>query len=375
MAMYLPFAVVAVSRLDGSSEDGMHLLWTAPPDAGYSVKGFDIQRRPAHGEQEVSCYTLSPDELLRLHQDLRIDIAIARIGMRRCVCPDFPTQVPDEPTAGIEPGGACADFRESTPGRGPNPRVENGISFQAAGSERTDRFTEIRKLPDGSSGLHCGHRMQIELPVVTDSVVLTIEYTGEPPIVTVFQADGASAGTQSPSGPPGELQAVDFSGTGLKRVVIEQPTAHETAALVASLCYRIVGDALGPGRPSKPAYVAGLPAHPPVAAWAVTGNGESAGCWLYDIDLRNGFDRVRVTAGLPAELAIALRQGKAVDARMLNAPPAPLQAEFDNRGVDWVKLYTNTVITSLTICVSTPQSQEQEDKEWSTVPYLVKLYC
>jgi hypothetical protein len=43
------FTAAAIPRLDGSDGDGVHLLWTPPHTAGYSVDGWDIQRRKSHG--------------------------------------------------------------------------------------------------------------------------------------------------------------------------------------------------------------------------------------------------------------------------------------------------------------------------------------
>jgi hypothetical protein len=49
------FWASAISRLDGASQDGIHLLWVPPYAAGYSVRGFDIQSvRPVPQEAGTS---------------------------------------------------------------------------------------------------------------------------------------------------------------------------------------------------------------------------------------------------------------------------------------------------------------------------------
>jgi hypothetical protein len=52
------FTAAAIRRLDGSDGDGVHLLWIPPHAAGYSVDGWDIQRRKSRGELEIQCRAL-----------------------------------------------------------------------------------------------------------------------------------------------------------------------------------------------------------------------------------------------------------------------------------------------------------------------------
>jgi hypothetical protein len=70
------FVTAAVSRQDGGSADGIHLLWTAPPAIGYSIDGFDIQRRDARIGEPV-CYTLSASEMQTLHSMFRVQTPLA----------------------------------------------------------------------------------------------------------------------------------------------------------------------------------------------------------------------------------------------------------------------------------------------------------
>ncbi len=53
----------AISRLEGGNLDGIHLLWSPPFPAGYSLDGFTIYRRPARGEKGMSCIDLSAQTL------------------------------------------------------------------------------------------------------------------------------------------------------------------------------------------------------------------------------------------------------------------------------------------------------------------------
>src|SRR5204863_5878478 len=72
------FFGAALSRQDGSAADGIHLLWTAPYAAGYSLTGYDLQRR-THERRKETCYTLSPAELDALHTELSLITPVAEI--------------------------------------------------------------------------------------------------------------------------------------------------------------------------------------------------------------------------------------------------------------------------------------------------------
>jgi hypothetical protein len=69
--MSAAFWVAALSRQDGTAGDGIHLLWSAPPTAGYSVSGFDIQRRVSRWKASFDCYTLTQPDLYALHRVIR----------------------------------------------------------------------------------------------------------------------------------------------------------------------------------------------------------------------------------------------------------------------------------------------------------------
>jgi hypothetical protein len=90
------FRASAIARLDSSAADGIHLLWTAPASAGYSLDGWDIQRRRARGRPKVDCHRLSTTELAVLHQVLRLQTRLGELRVRQATCPAFPATAPDE---------------------------------------------------------------------------------------------------------------------------------------------------------------------------------------------------------------------------------------------------------------------------------------
>jgi hypothetical protein len=99
----------ALPRLDGSKADGVHLLWTPPAGAGYSLDGFDIQRRKASGRPKPQCYRLSGDELEILHRVLRVHTPVAEIAVRQAACPVSPV-APHAVAIGTAPGVRCVAY-------------------------------------------------------------------------------------------------------------------------------------------------------------------------------------------------------------------------------------------------------------------------
>ena len=120
------FAAAALPRLDGSEADGVHLLWTAPAAAGYSVGGWDIRRRKSHGRPKIVCYRLSGAEMDRLHLMLRLDTPLAVIAVRQAACPEFPVPAVNQGAGNGElPRGASAlPLRAAPPTIGTAPGVQ-----------------------------------------------------------------------------------------------------------------------------------------------------------------------------------------------------------------------------------------------------------
>lgn len=73
--------VHALPRLDGSPADGIHLLWSPPVQTGYSQKGYTIWRRVQSGNPPTpACFSLTPDNLKRLHSYARLSVRDARLS-------------------------------------------------------------------------------------------------------------------------------------------------------------------------------------------------------------------------------------------------------------------------------------------------------
>src|SRR5262249_48939508 len=127
MKMGDEIVLAGISRRDGSAADGIHLLRTPPRGSGYSVGGFDIQRRKAE-RTKLNCYTLSQAELAQLHAQFELRIPFARIGVRRSACP---TALVQPPSAVKDRVSRSVDFAGLPIGRAKNPFSIDDIAFQA----------------------------------------------------------------------------------------------------------------------------------------------------------------------------------------------------------------------------------------------------
>ena len=222
------FVAAALARLDQSTSDGIHVLWAPPATAGFSIDGWDVQRRKSEGRKELRCQQLSAAELQTLHSILRLRISFGEIGLRQAECPGGLPEVPDQPA-----GETFA----------PKPK---------------------------------------------------------------------------PAG----------------RTAAGAPAAGAIAA---------IGLSTGPAK-----------------------------CAVYDVRLAERHRIVQVRAGLPSALAIALREGKAVDAQVLSNPSGTQTARFENRDVDQVLVYCSVLATSFEVCLEDERKPEQVEASWADAEFVVK---
>jgi hypothetical protein len=360
-----PFVASAIGRRDGSGADGIHLLWAPPPTVGFSVDGWDVQRRRARGRRpEVRCAALTPAELAALHRHLHLRTSFGRIRVRAAACPEFPPLPPDEPAGPPEPPKRrCASLAKLEPGRGENPRKAGRLTFEVRdGSGAPAPATFIRTWA-GFTGLDCGFETVLGLPAIATAVELTLVHLADPAEAEAFNADGSSAGVVRMSGPQRQPETLRLTGPAIARVVIRAPR-DETLLLEACVEER------ARGRPAaqEPAGARSrLPAGRRLNALRASAADR---CRAYDIVLSEGHALVEVRVGLPAVLAIGLRSGKAVQARQLADPSGTQTARFEGRDVDEVLLYAATAATALEVCLDRPPDPEQEEREWAGEPFI-----
>src|ERR1043165_3588821 len=239
--MSTSFLGIAVSRKDGSTVDGIHLLWTAPYASGYSAAGFDIQRRVSNRERKVDCYTLTAIELNALHQNFRLATPPAIIGVRQAACPEFPSKAPDEPHKEGERDRApeakqtCIDFqkfRNDKDSFGDNPRKIDDLTFEVRSQSSAATNTQILT-EHNFTGLNCGFGVEVKLPFAVNRIELTLVSFAKPATITAFdEKEKVRSAVMSVS--RGQIETLRIDGKNIRRVLIDAP-ADETLLLM--LCY------------------------------------------------------------------------------------------------------------------------------------------
>jgi hypothetical protein len=112
-----------------------------------------------------------------------------------------------------------------------------------------------------------------------------------------------------------------------------------------------------------------------IVAAAASAIGISTGprkCAAYHVRLDTRHRIVQVRAGLPSALAIALREGKAVDALVLSHPSGTQTARFENRDVDEVLVYCSVRATSFEVCVEDARDPREEEAAWAGAEFVAK---
>jgi hypothetical protein len=220
--MVAGFLGAAISRQDGSSADGIHLLWTAPPQIGYSIDGFDIQRRERRRREE-SCYTLTPGDLDSLHQLLRVNVPHAVVGLRRSECPTFPSKVPDEPFHDQGPNERCTDFQHRPIKAAPNPLKEStGTYLVRDFNGQPNAQTFIQRMGP-HTGLDCGWKLEIDLTDTANTVEDTLVHFARPAEVEARRANNTVAARAVMSQGQGQPETVVLTAEGIRRVIDTSP--------------------------------------------------------------------------------------------------------------------------------------------------------
>lgn len=230
---------IAMSRRDGSDQDGIHLLWSPPDIAGYSVNGFDIQRRKSKGEDKIDCYAFTPAQLDQLHLQFRLEYPQGTLSLRQAPCPTFPETPPDEEFEPQKPE-TCVDFSKMPKGRFPNPRFEEGLEFRVYGDLRQLTSRRNPLLPHtehltsrGIHGLNGGFRTEIFLPAQTDQVSFELALFSKSLSIRVLGKDKVLH-TEEITGDPGKVKSFKYAFPGMTRLQISAP---QNKWLLVNICY------------------------------------------------------------------------------------------------------------------------------------------
>lgn len=334
----------AISRRDGTAADGIHLLFEAPATAGHSINGFDIERRLASDERRRPCVSLTPDQLQTLADQLAVLYEHGRIELRRGACPAAP---PKEPTHGTR---ICVRFdRVQGPQVGPNPVEAKGAGFHVF-DEPTHPAARTRLVTGGGvTALEGGVALRIELPADAKAIELTLVV---PKGATVLaEGDGQRFEKKVPADDGPQVVVLGADGLRIVHVVAEGGLA------LVEACWRTIG----PDAPREPvaSELVGIAAGMRAAA-------SSGGCLVYDFSFLQHHDQVLIGMNVPMVLAIALRQGKAVA-----TAGGGTTAEFVNRQVDRVVVYTPAAASAIRVCVDVPDPKE-EQRGWASAKTIAK---
>lgn len=141
----------------------------------------------------------------------------------------------------VDNGGApaaaelqCVDFAAMQPGRGPNPREEQGVRFEVFGPNGTPQGNTQISAIGGLTGLNAGFQVEIALPAAVPSVELTLVHFSSPPRVEAFNSDGSSAGTATAGTAQGVPHVLSLGGAAITRVVVTPP---QDEALLQRFCF------------------------------------------------------------------------------------------------------------------------------------------
>ncbi|HEX6480488.1 MAG TPA: hypothetical protein VF043_16755 [Ktedonobacteraceae bacterium] len=243
---------------------GIHLRWSFPPGLGFPWYGFYLFRRP----HRAGTPTLLSSALGNLQKGPlpgnTLNIPYGQISSDKplVLSDDFPppgrvefdldgrtytrfTATPDQTARSMQasigmrarPGDppitkTCVDFSNRTPGAGPNPDTEQGVTFQVLGKDGNPLpASHILPVPGAGStltGLDCKWSLNITLPTSATYIQATLTPVTISATVTAFNADGTLAGSATTQNPHGRTpEMLTITGRAITRIVI-QPNGEDS---------------------------------------------------------------------------------------------------------------------------------------------------
>lgn len=132
------------------------------------------------------------------------------------------------------PPRTCIDFSAFPVGAGPNPRVEQGVSFTVHDHSGTPApGTQIRS-SGAFTGLDVMTMTELRLPVPCAAVEVTLMTEAQPAQFEAFESGGGSAGAVSMTVGQRVAETLRITGTSMDRAVI---TASARETLLLRLCF------------------------------------------------------------------------------------------------------------------------------------------
>ena len=258
--------------------DGVHLRWSFPPGRGFPWYGFyllrrlhrvgtpiflssalgNLQKGPLPGTTLTTPYgQISSDKPLVLTDDFppsglvefdldgraytRFTLATEQVSRRTQASIGLRARPGDPPIT-----KTCVDFSSRTPGAGPNPDTEQGITFEALDIDgKPLPVSHILAVPGTGTqitGFDCKWSLTITLPTPATYIQATLTPMTISATVQAYNADGTSAGSATTQNPRGRTpETLTITGSAITHIVIqphgESPNAGGDHTLLHQFCF------------------------------------------------------------------------------------------------------------------------------------------
>lgn len=127
-----------------------------------------------------------------------------------CDCPDVPPR-------------RCIELADLGSGAGPNPLVDQGVSFTIHDFQGNPIANSLISTVGTFTGLNVDRRTEVKLPVECSAVEATLVRFAHAPTLEAFNSDGTSAGASTMTGPQGVTETLTVSGSAIDHAVITAP--------------------------------------------------------------------------------------------------------------------------------------------------------
>jgi hypothetical protein len=138
-----------------------------------------------------------------------------------CDCPDRPPRT-------------CVELAALPAGTGPNPRLEQGVSFEVRDHTGSPLVNSEIKTQGAFTGLDVGFSTEIKLPQPCSALEATLVHFARPATLEAFNSDGSSAGAATMSGPQNVAETLTVTGASIESAIVRAP---QDETLLLRLCF------------------------------------------------------------------------------------------------------------------------------------------
>jgi hypothetical protein len=131
------------------------------------------------------------------------------------------------------PPRTCIELAALPVGTGPNPRLEQGVSFEVRDHTGSPLANTEIETQGAFTGLDVGFSTDIKLPQPCSAVEATLVHLAQPATLEAFNSDGSSAGTATMSGPQNVAETLTVTGASIESATVRAP---QDETLLLRLC-------------------------------------------------------------------------------------------------------------------------------------------